>query len=299
MKRLAILAFSLACFSPAFAILSPASYQGLWYNPQQSGWGINVIHQGDTIFATWFTYDKNGNGMWLVMPEADLDPSYGDMDGYDMMYGMMYGMGGSNMPTYSGTVYQTQGPAFNAPTFDSKLVKAQAVGTAQFQFYDANNGSFSFTIGNAANTVAIARQVFAALPTCTLGGSASSSPNFSDLWWRTGGTESGWGVNVTHQGNILFGTWFTYDANGNGEWLVMPGSNQTGASTWTGALYRTQGSSFDGAWDANKLKATQVGTATFTFSDGNNGTFSATVDGATISKPITRQIYATPTTVCR
>jgi hypothetical protein len=42
-----------------------------------------------------------------------------------------------------------------------------------------------------------------------------------------------------------------------------------------------------------------VGTVTLTFSDTNNGTFAYTVDGVSQAKPITRQVYSTPTTVCR
>ena len=33
----------------------------------ESGWGINFAHQGDVIFASWFTYDMTGKGWWLVM----------------------------------------------------------------------------------------------------------------------------------------------------------------------------------------------------------------------------------------
>jgi hypothetical protein len=43
------------------------NYQGLWYNPTEAGWGINFAHDGDTIFASWFTYDLTGKGTWLVM----------------------------------------------------------------------------------------------------------------------------------------------------------------------------------------------------------------------------------------
>ena len=39
------------------------------------------------------------------------------------------------------------------------------------------------------------------------------------LWWNP--AENGWGVNFTHQGNILFATLFTYDANRAPLWLVM------------------------------------------------------------------------------
>ena len=41
-----------------------ANYQGLWWNSpagSESGWGINITHQGDTLFVTWFTYDSGGN----------------------------------------------------------------------------------------------------------------------------------------------------------------------------------------------------------------------------------------------
>ena len=46
------------------------NYQGLWWaapGGSESGWGINFAHQGDTIFASWFTYDVTGKGWWLVM----------------------------------------------------------------------------------------------------------------------------------------------------------------------------------------------------------------------------------------
>ncbi len=52
------------------AVLGPPptapNYQGLWWNPLESGWGINFAHQGDIIFATWFTYDAGGKPWWLI-----------------------------------------------------------------------------------------------------------------------------------------------------------------------------------------------------------------------------------------
>ena len=29
----------------------PANYQGLWWKPSESGWGVNFAHQGDVVFA--------------------------------------------------------------------------------------------------------------------------------------------------------------------------------------------------------------------------------------------------------
>ena len=38
----------------------PANYTALWWNAAESGWGVNVNHQGNTLFATLFTYDTDG-----------------------------------------------------------------------------------------------------------------------------------------------------------------------------------------------------------------------------------------------
>jgi hypothetical protein len=55
-KRLAALAFALLCpvFSWAgynsyteFASGTAPSYDGLWWNPSESGWGVSIAHQGD------------------------------------------------------------------------------------------------------------------------------------------------------------------------------------------------------------------------------------------------------------
>ncbi|HLX23320.1 MAG TPA: hypothetical protein VKR38_08255, partial [Usitatibacter sp.] len=102
---------------------------------------------------------------------------------------------------------------------------------------------------------------------------------------------SGWGVNLTHQADTLFATWFTYDANGKGLWLVMSNGAKTAPGSYTGALYRTTGPAYNAAFSSAPVNASQVGTATFTFGDPNNGTFAYSVNGVSQSKAITRQIF--------
>ncbi len=48
-----------------------------------------------------------------------------------------------------------------------------------------------------------------------------NATNYQDLWWAAGGAESGWGINLTHQGDVLFATWFTYDSDGTPLWLAV------------------------------------------------------------------------------
>jgi hypothetical protein len=52
-------------------------------------------------------------------------------------------------------------------------------------------------------------------------------------------------------------------------------------------------------WDASKVVETGVGAATLSFADGNNGSFMYTVNGTTQTKPIARQVFAPPGTICQ
>jgi hypothetical protein len=265
------------------AAMLPHNFQGLWWRSpanSESGWGVNLTHQGDIIFATWFTYDTDGSGMWLVMSNGNKTATN----------------------TYSGALYRTTGPAFSAVPFDPAGVGATPVGTATFAFSDADNGTFTSTVNGVMQSKPITRQIFSnPVPVCAAGGTQGASPNFQDLWWRSpANSESGWGVNLTHQGDILFATWFTYEASGKGMWLVMSNGNKTATNTYSGALYRTTGPAFNAVpFDSSMVVATPVGTGTFTFTDANNGTFAYTVNGVSQSKAITRQVYSSPVPVCK
>ena len=270
-------------------------YEGLWWKSpasSESGWGLNITHQGNILFATWFTYDADGSGMWLVMPAGQLMPA---------MMNNPYGYGEmTQMVTYSGALYRTTGPAFSSTPFDPNAVHATLVGNATLEFSDSDHGTFTYTVNAVTQAKAITRQIFSTVPSCNFGTLDNTVTNYQDLWWKSpASSESGWGVNIAHQGDILFATWFTYDANNHGLWLVMPAGVKTGAGTYAGDLYRTTGPSFDAVpWDPSRVVATKVGSATFSFSDADNGTFTATVDGTQSVKAITRQVFATPTTVC-
>jgi hypothetical protein len=266
------------------------NYEGLWWAApagSESGWGINFAHQGDTIFASWFTYDLTGKGLWLVMTAPKTAPN-----------------------TYSGMLFTTTGPAFNALPFNPAQVVPTQVGTATLSFTDPNTGSFSYNfpaggvLGNMspiAQVKAITRQVFGPLPVCaTATGSLAAATNYQDLWWAApAGSESGWGINLTHQGDTIFASWFTYDVNGTPMWLVVT-APKTSPGVYTGMLFRTTGPALNALpFTPANVVATQVGTATFTFSDGNNATFAYTVNGIVQNKAITREVFTNPGTVCQ
>ena len=262
---------------------APLNVQGLWYkSPAESeaGWGLNIAHQGDILFVTWFTYDVDGSQMWLVGSRIEK-------------------MTGNN---YSGTLYRTTGPAFNAMPFTPiTAANLTAVGTVNLSFADSGNGTFQYTVNGITQSKAIVRQVFGPLPTCTTGGTPGTPPNFQDLWYASPAeSEAGWGLNVTHQGDIVFMTWFTYDLNGRGMWIVGSRMERSGGDTFTGALYRTTGPAFNAVpfTPITAANLTQVGTGTLAFSSAAAGTFSYTVNGVAQTKNIMKQSFG-PATVCR
>ena len=264
------------------AVAAPSNYEGLWWNSpagSESGWGINFAHQGDIIFATWFTYDAVGKAWWLSMT-AD---KTGDA-------------------TYAGTLYQTSGPAFNAVPFDPTKVTPVVVGNATLTFTSNDTGTFAYTVNGVAQVKSITRQQFATPPTCTFGAQAdlTQATNYQGLWWNVpAGSESGWGINFAHQGDIIFATWFTYGLDGKATWLSVT-TSKTAAKTYTGTLYRTGGPAFNAVpFDPTKVTLTAVGNATLTFTNGNAATFAYTVDGVAQVKSITRQVFRAPGTVCQ
>ena len=280
-----LMAVAIATASSCLALATPASsvpnYQGLWWNAppnSESGWGITLTHQGDVIFATWFTYDLGGDGWWLSMTANKTTEG-----------------------TYVGTLIETVGPAFSTVPFDPAKVTRTQVGNGTLTFRDADTGTLRYTLMGVSQTKFITRLVFGPLPTCTYGAQPdfAAATNYEDLWWEANGAESGWGINLAHQGDNIFATWFTYDTDGTPLWLSVTAA-KTAPNVYQGQLNRTTGPAFDAVpFDPANVTRTVVGTATLTFVNGNAATFAYTLNGVSQTKTITRQLFVPPAgTVC-
>jgi hypothetical protein len=123
-----------------------SNYSDLWWNPSESGWGLNIVqHPSGIIFATWFTYDPDGTPAWYVVPSGGW---IAIEDGND---------GGSNQ--YRGPIYRTNGPPV-ADSFDPSRVTRTLVGEALFQFVGYNTMRSQLTIDGKSMTKNLQRQGF-------------------------------------------------------------------------------------------------------------------------------------------
>jgi hypothetical protein len=111
------------------------NYTDLWWNPNESGWGIAVTQQASTVFLAWYVYDGSGKPTWYVATCT------------------------MNATFCSDNLLRTTGPAFG-PTFDSSQVHAFTAGTVSVNFTDANNAVLSYTVNGVSGSKLITRQLF-------------------------------------------------------------------------------------------------------------------------------------------
>ena len=271
------------------------NYQGLWWVPAaaEDGWGINFAHQGDLIFATWYTYDSTGKPWWLTMLTTRTSAT-------------------SNV--YSGPVYVDTGPPFNAFVGSGTPT---AVGIGTITFTDRDNGVLSYAVGAGGGNVQQIKQITrfqlntpgSNPPVCTYGATSTSAlkqaSNYQDLWWAASGTESGWGINFAHQGSQIYATWYTYAPNNQPVWLAALATQTTGQQ-FSGQLLQVSGPRFDAYDKTQRNPPLVVGSMTLNFTNGNAGTLSYTTNGTgglpavTQTKTVTRFLFGpSAATLCR
>jgi hypothetical protein len=114
------------------------NYTDWWWNPDQSGHGINVGQQGSKILATWFTYDESGADTWLVMG--------GELSGN----------------VFDADLNKTTGTPLGTP-YNPALLTETTVGHATLTFSDPFNATFAWSVNGKSGTVALIRQSYALL----------------------------------------------------------------------------------------------------------------------------------------
>ena len=283
--KLAAAAVAALAVNGAWASGPLTNFTGLWWNPDESGWGLGVDHQGDIIFGTVFTYDKDGSPTWYVMSRMEkepLNPFRGPVDNY---------MG----PVYRATAMDTDRTSIFA-----REVDVSQVGDAVLSFQSELGNVLDYTVGDANVYKNISQLVFGDAPAvCGADVMPGDSPNYQGLWVNSPIGSERWGFYIAHQGDTLFGVTFAYDSDNNPRWNSMAlVKNEAGA--YVGDVVRSTGPAYDTRFDAAAVTREVVGSATLSFSEDGTGAFAATMSGdAQPVKSITRLQFSESKTVCR
>lgn len=141
-----ILTLSIHQVSEAKTIYQPENYQityqDWWWNPAQSGMGVNIGQQGDTLVVAWYHFDSKGNATYLML-SGPLEEN-----------------------RLSGILYRTTGPA-PGPGYDRTSVKRTEVGTATLEFLSPGAATFDYTYDGKSGSIPLQRFLYTSPPSDT------------------------------------------------------------------------------------------------------------------------------------
>jgi len=219
----------------------------IWWDPTQSGWGVQLNQMRGVVFATLYVYDASGRPTWFT---AQLTAQ--------------------STGVYSGPLYSSTGPAFSAATFDPSQVTRTQVGTMTITLQADGSAILAYTVNGVTVMKNVQRQT---LINADLTGSfrvfstvrAASCANATD-----NGTTSGSGnVTITSTG-------------GNNVQVVWVDPNNV-TCTYNGTL--NQGGRFGSLNGATYTCSTgETGSANLTGLTSTNGVFTGRLTGLVNSR---------------
>ena len=120
----------------AIGAAPPIDYTDLWWaGPTESGWGMAITQQVNTMFLAWYVYDDSAKPTWYVATCTLTGTAC------------------------AGSLLRTTGPPFG-PTFASSQVQSFTAGTINANFTDGNNATITYTVNGVSGTKTITRQIF-------------------------------------------------------------------------------------------------------------------------------------------
>ncbi len=123
----------LLCF--AVFRVEATDYSDIWWNPAESGWGVNFAQSNRYIFATFFVYGAGHEPIWYAA-------------------GMTLDAGGN----FAGPLYATTGPWFGTNPFSIAEVTTTPVGGVEFRPTAADAGILTYNVTGVTVAKNIQRQ---------------------------------------------------------------------------------------------------------------------------------------------
>lgn len=151
MRKLILIAFAMLAIMPSTAavaafpsttaagpVATKAAFgtdvSDLWWNPSESGWGMQLVQEADFVFATVYVYGSNGSPTWIT--------------------GELVANGGG---VFSGPLYVTSGPWFGGP-FDPTAVGIRQAGSMTFTQQTPGTGALTYTVDGVQVTKEVQRE---------------------------------------------------------------------------------------------------------------------------------------------
>lgn len=123
---------------PVSATAFSTDQSDLWWNPAESGWGIQLVQRGSVIFATMFVYGTPGSPTWYVAT-----------------------MNATGSLVWSGDLYATTGPWFGTVPFDPMSVMPRKVGSMTWSAPSINAGTLTYSVDGVGVIKNLVRQFIA------------------------------------------------------------------------------------------------------------------------------------------
>jgi hypothetical protein len=180
-RLLLLVVFALSCGTAGASTVS-TEITDMWWNPAESGWGVNVILQGDTAFLTFFVYDTGRIPIWYTS-DAHLQSAASPL-------------------TWTGKLYETRGPWFGDP-FTPPTTSGQ-VGTVSFVLNDQNTATLVYSVNGVTVTKSVERETwtYEDFSGSYLAGYSVRNVNCTSSSLN-GNEETGGVMTVTHSGSAI------------------------------------------------------------------------------------------------
>lgn len=126
---------------PVGATAFSSDQSDLWWNPNESGWGIQFVQRGPLIFATMFVYAQNGTPTWYTALLSPAPASSGDK---------------AATLAWSGDLAANSGTWFGASNWTGAT--ATKVGTMNWSPANLTSGTLSYTVNGMQVTKQVVRE---------------------------------------------------------------------------------------------------------------------------------------------
>ena len=134
LRVVAVAATSFGIAGSAAATSLNTDLSDIWWNPEQNGWGVQLVNTGSFVFATVFTYGTDGKPTWITG---------------ELAYGAS--------STFSGSTYVNTGPYFGGPWNNSAVTQRKA-GTMTFALTSVTTGQLTYSVDGVIVSTPVQRQ---------------------------------------------------------------------------------------------------------------------------------------------